>query len=191
MGFDPGALSDEEFYPLNPDGSKVEWSSWAPGMWIGNDAGLDFYDYRTRKIRPVKISDDVQYVHGVCESGDSLLWIATVGSGVYLAGITDTPEGPSLEVISRFVVDGGNFSSNFFFSICDAPDGRVWVGNRGRGVFGITRSGMVSIPLVSSREAPTVNDVFCLRYSGDILWTGMKSFSTSITACLTTMPIPS
>ena len=37
MGFDPGALSDEEFYPLNPDGSKVEWSSWAPGMWIGND----------------------------------------------------------------------------------------------------------------------------------------------------------
>ena len=36
MGFDPGALSDEEFYPLNPDGSKVEWSSYAPGMWIDN-----------------------------------------------------------------------------------------------------------------------------------------------------------
>ena len=160
-------LSDNSVYSLTESSHG--------GIWIGNDAGLDFYDFRTRKIRPVKISDDVQYVHGVCESGDSLLWIATVGSGVYLAGITDTPEGPSLEVISRFVVDGGNFSSNFFFSICDAPDGRVWVGNRGRGVFGITRSGMVSIPLVSSREAPTVNDVFCLRYSGDILWTGTGS----------------
>lgn len=42
-GFDPGTLTDEEFYPVNPDGSKVTWSSYAPGMWIDKEGASTDY----------------------------------------------------------------------------------------------------------------------------------------------------
>ena len=55
LGFDPGALTDEEFYPLNPDGTKVAWSSYAPGMWIDNagassdwSAGIAYWQWYVR-----------------------------------------------------------------------------------------------------------------------------------------------
>jgi hypothetical protein len=55
-GFDPGTLSDEEFYPVNPDGSKVTWSSFAPGMWIDGDgastdysAGIAYWQWYTKE----------------------------------------------------------------------------------------------------------------------------------------------
>lgn len=37
FGFDPGTLDDEAFYATEPDGTKVAWTSYAPGMWIGPD----------------------------------------------------------------------------------------------------------------------------------------------------------
>lgn len=43
LGFDPGTLSDDDFYALNPDGSKVAWSSYAPGMWIDNEGASTNY----------------------------------------------------------------------------------------------------------------------------------------------------
>ena len=42
-GFNPGTLTDEEFYPVNPDGSKVTWSSYAPGMWIDKEGASTDY----------------------------------------------------------------------------------------------------------------------------------------------------
>ena len=55
-GFDPGTLTDEEFYPVNPDGSKVTWSSYAPGMWIDGDgastdysAGIAYWQWYTKE----------------------------------------------------------------------------------------------------------------------------------------------
>lgn len=55
-GFDPGTLTDEEFYPVNPDGSKVTWSSFAPGMWIDGagastdySAGIAYWQWYTKE----------------------------------------------------------------------------------------------------------------------------------------------
>ena len=38
FGIDPATLDDEHFYALDPDGTQVAWSSYAPGMWLNADA---------------------------------------------------------------------------------------------------------------------------------------------------------
>ncbi len=43
LGFDPGALSDDDFYPVDASGNKIGWSSYAPGMWLNSDGTTSDY----------------------------------------------------------------------------------------------------------------------------------------------------
>ncbi len=38
FGFDPSTLGDDAFYAVDASGAKIDWTSYAPGMWI-NSAG--------------------------------------------------------------------------------------------------------------------------------------------------------
>ncbi len=55
VGFDPGALSDDDFYPVDASGNKIGWSSYAPGMWLNSDgttsdwsAGVAYWQWYVR-----------------------------------------------------------------------------------------------------------------------------------------------
>ena len=37
LGFDPGTLDNDHFYAVDADGVKIDWSSYAPGMWLNTD----------------------------------------------------------------------------------------------------------------------------------------------------------
>ena len=55
VGFDPGALTDDDFYAVDAGGNKIGWSSYAPGMWIDNagassdwSAGVAYWQWYVR-----------------------------------------------------------------------------------------------------------------------------------------------
>ena len=55
LGFDPGSLTDDDFYPVDASGNKIAWSSYAPGMWIDSDgtssdwsAGVAYWQWYVR-----------------------------------------------------------------------------------------------------------------------------------------------
>lgn len=107
-------------------------------LWIGDEEGLSYYSYRERKIKklPIRIdNEDFKYIHDIYETTDSELWLASVGMGVVKARIKGTSDNPILEDIQRYVINEGEFSSNYFFTIYSEGNSKLLFGNKGYGVF--------------------------------------------------------
>ena len=88
-------------------------------LWIGDEEGLNFYSYRERRIKKLPLwidNEEFKYIHDIYETEDSELWLASVGMGVVRARIGGTPDHPVLEDVQRYVVNGGEFGSNYFFT---------------------------------------------------------------------------
>ena len=178
---DRGSLEDGQFRsqklytksgsPLLDD-SVYAMAGSRDGFWIGSDGGLNYYDYRTHSLQVVQVPQEIPYVHGIREVGCAKIWIATVGSGVYTADIERAGPTVRLKNVRRYTLDSGTASSNFFFCLSGDPEGNVWFGNRGSGLYRLTGGGMVSVPLHASEESPTVNDVFSLFSRDSTLWVG-------------------
>lgn len=84
----------------------------------GDEEGLNFYSYRERRIKKLPLwidNEEFKYIHDIYETEDSELWLASVGMGVVRARIGGTPDHPVLEKLQRYVVNGGEFGSNYFF----------------------------------------------------------------------------
>lgn len=156
-----------------PDNSVYALSASAHGgFWIGTDSGVGFYHYGSRSVQEVKGGSEVEYVHAIQEVGDSVLWIATVGKGVFKADIGKSGNSLKLERLRHFDVDGGNFSSNYFFAMHYTPDGDLWLGNRGHGVFKMYPYGMEPTAWPNKQRSLLQNDVFALCEHKNVLWIG-------------------
>lgn len=143
------------------------------GFWIGSESGLDFYDYRSRDIISVQSPVDIRFVHGIHETADGTLWIATVGTGIYRVEIVRTDTGIRLAEVRNYTLAKGNFSSNFFFSLFCEDDGTIWLGNRGSGLYKIGPEGLKTVPLMTERaRSLAVNDVFSLAEGNNRIWAG-------------------
>ena len=140
------------------------------GFWIGTEDGLNFYNERTGLLEQVSCPGTICYVHALKEAGDSL-WISTVGRGVFLARFHRGGGRISLTDVRQYTLDGDP-SSNYFFSQCMDSSGTMWFCNRGEGLFRYENDSLVSFPLASSVEYPSVNDVFCMTESRGIRWIG-------------------
>lgn len=143
-----------------------------PLFWIGHDRGLSYYSYKDGKVRTVSTSDKINYVHAIYEESDSVLWLATVGTGVVRAVIDGKSDMPYITSVKRYTVDNGNFSSNYFFTLFADTDQNVWFGNRGYGLFHVKGDSLTSIPLKGEYESRTVNDIFSIIRSHDTFWLG-------------------
>lgn len=107
-------------------------------LWIGDEEGLSYYSYRERRVKKIPIHVDneyFKYIHSICETADSELWLASVGMGVVRARIGGTPDHPVLKNVQRYVINGGEFGSNYFFTIFQGSDSNLLFGNMGYGVF--------------------------------------------------------
>ena len=107
-------------------------------LWIGDEEGLNFYSYRERRIKKLPLwidNEEFKYIHDIYETEDSELWLASVGMGVVRARIGGTPDHPVLENVQRYVVNGGEFGSNYFFTICKGDSLNLLFGNMGYGVY--------------------------------------------------------
>lgn len=144
-----------------------------PMFWIGHDAGLSYYSYRDRKIRSVYSPEKINYVHAIYEENDSILWIATVGTGVIRARIEDRSGVPYIHSLKCYTIDSGNFSSNYFFTLfADSSHDNIWFGNRGYGLFHIEGDSLAAMPLKNEYSSRVVNDIFSIIRDEDIFWLG-------------------
>lgn len=157
-------LEDNSVYALAASGHD--------GFWVGSEGGLNFYSYATRSLHRVSGSDEIGYVHSVHEVGDSVLWVATVGTGVYKADISRHGNSVRIEDISHYEVNDGSFSSNYFFAMHHGDDGSLWFGNRGYGVYMLGQDGLEQKAWHNSQRSPLLNDVFALCGHDGMLWAG-------------------
>lgn len=107
-------------------------------LWIGDEEGLNYYSYRERRVKklPIRVGNqDFKYIHSICETANSELWLASVGMGILKARIGGTPDHPVLEDIQHYVINGGEFGSNYFFTIYQDSESKLLFGNMGYGVF--------------------------------------------------------
>ncbi|MCD8164767.1 MAG: hypothetical protein LUE93_00670 [Bacteroides sp.] len=102
-------LKDNSVYTFLPSERNL--------LWIGSEEGLNYYSYRQEKIRTLMEppgESPVRYVHALCEQGDSILWIATVGEGILKARLGGSRDEPEITEIKRFIVEEGRRGTNYF-----------------------------------------------------------------------------
>lgn len=157
-------LTDNSVYALSYSSYK--------GFWVGTEDGINFFDYQTRSLQHVSCESHIAYVHAIQEIGDSVLWIATVGTGVFKANIKKSNGTMRLDNFRHFNIDDGVFSSNYFFAMHYSSDGDLWLGNRGHGVFKMYPSGLEPTAWPSKQHSHLHNDVFALFKDKETLWIG-------------------
>jgi signal transduction histidine kinase/DNA-binding response OmpR family regulator len=142
------------------------------GFWVGTEGGINFYNYATDALEPIFGGEEISYVHAIEEIGDSVLWIATVGKGVFKANMARRSNGMHLKNVRRYELDGGITSSNYFFAMHYAASGDLWLGNRGYGVFKMAADGISPISWGNKPRSVLQNDVFALYEHNERLWAG-------------------
>lgn len=140
-------------------------------LWIGTENGLDYYSYSQKQIRKVTLADkgiSIKYIHNIYEQ-DSILWIATVGMGIVKASVKWVGDTPNLHVEKRFLINNGDMSSNYFFSIYPENEKTIWVANRGSGVFKINTETSEIEAITFDRELgnQTLNDIYAITKGRD------------------------
>lgn len=158
------ALENNSVYALSASNHQ--------GFWVGSEEGINFYQYASRTLQDVVGGREVKYVHSIQEVGDSVLWIATVGQGVYKASIRKQGNTLHLEQFRHFEVGRGHFSSNYFFAMHYTDEGDLWLGNRGHGVFKMYPYGLEPTIWPNKQFSPLQNEVFALYEHQEVLWVG-------------------
>jgi signal transduction histidine kinase/CheY-like chemotaxis protein/ligand-binding sensor domain-containing protein/AraC-like DNA-binding protein len=142
-----------------------------PILWIATEEGLCYYSYKDRRIHAVNSPEGARAVYAVRQDADTLFF-ASVGYGVFRATVGGSPDKPVLKDVRQYTIDGGNYSSNYFFAMTRGDDGTLYVGNRGRGVFRLDNDTLTPIPLRGNYATQTVCDVFSVRQDRHALWLG-------------------
>ncbi|MDE6528775.1 MAG: hypothetical protein K2L78_07005, partial [Muribaculaceae bacterium] len=106
-----------------------------PVLWIATEEGINYYDYRDKRLKRIAPHPLLRFVQDIREENDSTLLLATLGLGLVKAHITDLGNELQLTDIRNYVTDNGNFSSNYFFSMSPHKKHGLLLGNRGLGVF--------------------------------------------------------
>lgn len=141
------------------------------GFYLGTERGLDFYSQKQHAFGHIATPEPIRYACAICEHGDTL-WVATQGMGVYRGIVRG--EAPQLQLtdVKRFLLDGGQKSSNYFFSMAIGDDGLVYLGNRGKGLFVVDNDKLKYVkPLVGSHSL-SLNDVFAILPTNKGVWIG-------------------
>lgn len=135
-------------------------------LWIGDEEGLSYYSYRERRMKklPVRVNgEDFKYIHDIYETANSELWLASVGMGVAKARIGGTPDNPILEEVQRYVINEGEFGSNYFFTIYPESDMKLLFGNKGYGVFRFNETTNGLEPVTTHKyENVTLNNILAI-----------------------------
>lgn len=164
MTVENSPLVDNSVYSLSP--------SPYGGFWVGSEGGLNFYSYRTRSLHRVSGSEGIRYVHGIQETDESVLWISTVGDGVYKASVSSVGGSMRLDDLMHYELMDGTMSSNYFFSMHHSESGNIWFGNRGYGVYRMGPYGLEQITYHNDQRPHLMNDVFALCEHDGMLWIG-------------------
>lgn len=145
-----------------------------PLIWIATDGGVNYYSYTDKKIHAVGVGKHViRSVYSVYETNDSTLLLTTIGFGAFKARISGSKDHPMLTDISRYTIDNGNFSSNYFFSQAIDNNGAPIFCNRGFGAFVLENDSLVPASQLKGKyHNKAITDVFSAIRDKDVLWLG-------------------
>lgn len=155
--------------------------SFAPGrrnsLWIGTEDGLNYYSYLTKRIEEFPVIADgkkVKYVHSICETNDSTLWVVSAGEGIVKITLEASSSLPKVKSAQRFTLDGGKRNSNYFFVSYQENDSTIWFGNRGYGAYKMnTRTNQLTPCRIDDVvKNQTVNDIFAIHKNDEGYWFG-------------------
>jgi signal transduction histidine kinase/DNA-binding response OmpR family regulator/ligand-binding sensor domain-containing protein len=136
-------------------------------IWIGGDGpGLNYYSFKEKKIKKLlsKSEENIVYVHSICEVNDSVLWLATVGSGILKIVVSGSDDNPVIESVERRVFIKDELSYNYFFSACRENDSILWFGNRGYGIQRLNlQTGLFRQVAFDKKDVATINDILSLH----------------------------
>lgn len=120
-------------------------------LWIGLSKGLCIYDVKARKI--TQVYDQMGHVTGIVENRDGLVWICTKDNGLYRT----MPDGKLQSV--EINMD--------FSSLSIAPDGLLWLGTGGGGVYAYDPSDdrMTSYNQACGMNGDQVNQIVADAYN--------------------------
>ncbi|MBD5224864.1 MAG: response regulator [Bacteroidales bacterium] len=159
--------------PLSNNSVFAFASSPQPLLWIATDEGVDYYSYTDKRIHNAGNAPEMRFIHDIYQSDDSTLWLATVGKGVVKCRISGSKHFPELTVDKVYANDGGDITSNFFFSLTPSADGRLLFANRGLGVFAVEGDSLRSqVTLKGLYDSNAVKDVFTVVDEDSVMWLG-------------------
>ena len=146
-------------------------------LWIGGDGpGLNYYSFRDKKIKRLfsQSPEPVRYIHSICEVSDSILWLASVGAGIFKIVLDGSADEPYIKSIRRFTYIKDEMSYNYFFTACQENDSIIWFGNRG---YGLRRLNLKSETFDEVRfhkeDIQTINDILSInKDSKGNIWVG-------------------
>jgi signal transduction histidine kinase/DNA-binding response OmpR family regulator/ligand-binding sensor domain-containing protein len=146
-------------------------------IWIGGDGpGLNYYSFKEKKIKKAlsKSQEPVVYVHSICEVNDSVLWLATVGSGILKIVVSGDDDHPVIESVERSMFIKDELSYNYFFSACRENDSILWFGNRGYGAQRLNLpTGTFRQVQFDKKNVATINDILSIHKDSDgNMWFG-------------------
>ncbi len=144
-----------------------------PILWIATDEGIDYYSYADNRIHNAGSSSRMHHIHDIYESDDSTLWLATDGNGVVQCDVSGSYSAPVVTVRKTYTLDGGDISSNYFFSLSSTPEGRLLFANRGQGVFAVEGDSLSrQVRLKGEYDSNAVMDVFTVVDEDSVMWLG-------------------
>lgn len=154
------------FVITQPEGSRH--------IWLGTEEGINVYDYHTQKISKVPTDFNMKWIHGIYIQGDSILWAASIGQGVFKSRIDNSGEVPRLHSTRQYLVGDHSFSNNYFFSLSADSDGKPVFANRGMGAYTYDEANdlLRRICLRGEYDSPSINDVFSVIKEKDAIWLG-------------------
>ena len=147
--------------------------------WIGTEEGLNYYSYKERRIKKLKLAfegKEIKYIHALKELPDHTLWVATVGMGVFRFEIGGSADAPTLINAKQVIKNTDEETRNYFFTLYQENDSTLWFGNRGYGVFRVSTNSLKTdydILNLHSGYKQTINDIFAIyKDKSDNLWLG-------------------
>ena len=103
-------------------------------IWIGTEGpGLSYYSYETDEILtiPQNTDFDILRVHSICEINDSILWIATSGSGLLQMKIKEKEQHLQIVDIEPYLIERNGRQCHDFYSMIFDGKNTLYAGSRG------------------------------------------------------------
>ena len=114
------------------------------GMWIGSNAGLYFYDYKTKKIEePFEGCRSVTGCIGAIVDRDGFLWMGCM-QGLRIVDLNSGRQGHrpfKTEGIAHKLDEPGSRIVDKISSFYQTKDGTLWLGSNGYGLYRLVKTG--------------------------------------------------
>jgi ligand-binding sensor domain-containing protein/AraC-like DNA-binding protein len=114
------------------------------GLWIGSNAGLFYYDFKTQKIEePFEGCRNVTGSIGAIVDRDGFLWMGCM-QGLRIVDLNSGRQGRrpfKTEGITHKLDEPGSRIVDKISSFCQTKDGTLWLGSNGYGLYRLVKDG--------------------------------------------------